>query len=117
MNQIYKIENLYKEYTSACANLVKCISDFFFERDFGVTVSITDETYIEIIYSIHLEEFNKMKHYINSFNLAAEEMCQEFNLEPIESRYERKRDFNFDPEIDTFLSQKILLKGVKNEKK
>jgi len=116
MNTTIKdIESIYKEYSHKCSELTKQISDFLLKKDISACISIIDEVYVEILFKVHYEDIKQMVIECESFEKNLDELCKEFSLEIIHSESGEYKEMELPIEYRTFMYERILLAGVKNE--
>lgn len=115
MTLIKEIEETFKNYTHLCSKLTKDISEYLLDKDISACVSIVDEVCIEILFKVHYEDLNKMALECESFQNVVDDLCEEFSLKMIHSETGQYKQMELPVEYRTFMYERVLLIGVKNE--
>lgn len=115
MSSIHEVEEWFKDYTRFSYKLLGDLGKFFLKEGFSVTVSITNQTQIELLYKVHLEDLSEMELKCEAFRDFLEKVCDEFSLEEIYSESCVYRKSELPKEYSTFRYEKVILGGIKND--
>jgi len=113
---IQDVEDSFREYGEAKAALAKEISDFFKEKNMGVTV-IVDEIEVELQFTSHKMEFEEMHNNAVDFQETIKDICRIYGLKIVKMFSFWEQRMALPEEARAFRHEKVILipRGVENE--